>query len=269
MRTGELCWPQYSACVTVNDLYAVAATSFYGSMFYTLSGNPWGRSLLLSYPELFSDGIFSKAGPSAEQLENTSFKMFFFAQGYATVNEIEDVDNEGVIEESEKKRVARGEATLLPSQVAGTARTSKVCSFGRIFKGKKDKDGLVPVPLPEVDLPCDKEVCVVVSGPEPGYVATPSIFFALAQCVLDEREKMPRGGVLTPSAAFYDSATVFARLKRAGLLFDVVNSGEEVVEQEKEEQEETGEGIVLGVNEERIMKSELRQDYKDDGVRID
>jgi short subunit dehydrogenase-like uncharacterized protein len=268
MRTGEHCWPQYSACVTVNDLYTVAATSFYGSMFYTLSGNPWGRSLLLSYPELFSDGIFSKAGPSAEQLENTSFKMFFFAHGYATVPESDDVDKEGGIEESEKKRVARGEATLLPSQVAGTARTSKMCSFSRIFKGKKDKDGAVPVPYPEDDLPCNKEVCVVVSGPEPGYVATPSIFFALAQCVLDEREKMPKGGVLTPSAAFYDSATVFARLKRAGLMFDVVNSGEEEVEQDKEEQEETGEGIVLGVNEERIIKSELRQDNKDDGVRI-
>lgn len=268
MRTGELCWPQYSACITVNDLYTVAATSFYGSMFYTLSGNPWGRSLLLSYPELFSDGIFSKAGPSKEQLENTSFKMFFFAEGYGTVSEVDGVDDEEEVEESEKKRASRGEATLLPTQVAGTARTSKVCSFGRMFKGKKDKDGSAPASLPEDDLTCDKEVCVVVSGKEPGYVATPSIFFALAQCVLDEREKMPRGGVLTPSAAFYDSTTVFDRLKRAGVLFEVVNSGEEEIEQNKEEQEEAGEGIVLGVNEERIMKSELRQDHKDNGVRI-
>ena len=265
MRTGEVFWPQYTACVTVNDLYTVAATSFYGSMFFALSGNPWGRSLLLTYPELFSDGIFSKAGPSAEQLENTSFKMFFFAQGYAGGNDSSDDENECVKEESEKKRAARGEPTLLPSQVAGTARTSKVCSFGRIFKGKKDGSKSVPVEI----LPCDKEVCVIVSGPEPGYVATPSIFFALAQCVLDEREKMPKGGVLTPAAAFYDSATVFTRLGKAGLLFEAVNSGEEVEQQHcKEEQEETGEGIVLEENEERILKSELRQDNKDDGVRI-
>ncbi len=67
----------------------------------------------------------------------------------------------------------------------------------------------------------DKHVHVVVSGPEPGYVATPIIFVTLALCLLDERESMPRGGVLTPASAYYNSSTVIDRLRAAGIAFDV------------------------------------------------
>ena len=71
---------------------------------------------------------------------------------------------------------------------------------------------------------------VRVSGPEPGYVATPKIFVALARCLLDEyglegddsTHSLPRGGVLTPQAVFAYSLTIFDRLAEAELVFEVV-----------------------------------------------
>ena len=274
IRTGQLTWPHYSACITINDFYTVAATSFYGSMFYTLSGNSWGRSLLLSYPELFSADVFSKTGPSKEQLESTSFKMHFFASGYSTDEnenennmDMEDFRND---EESEKIQKAKRTAALLPSEVAITSSSSKACSFGRIFKSKKEQ------PQDTESLRPDKAVHVIVSGPEPGYVATPAIFFALALCVLEERETMPKGGVLTPSAAFYDSPTVFNRLQNAGLLFQVQSTSNiedkphtrdiEEEEEGKQDIDVTAESVLVG--EERILKNGLLEDSQENGVLI-
>ena len=236
MRNGQLQWPQYTAFITLSDIYTVAATSFYGSVFSALSTNPWGRSLLLSYPETYSGGVFSKKGPTQEQLDNTSFQMHFYGRGYSSVlentvkaekgekggkgrmSEVERavgklLDGEEE-EESEKKKVARGEAALLKSEVANTQSISNKCSINLWKKNTiKDKEDDEP----------NKFIHVIVKGPEPGYVATPAIFFALALCVLEEREILPLGGVLTPSAAFYDSPTVFNRLIRAGLEFEVVS----------------------------------------------
>ena len=271
MKTGQLQWPQHSACITVHDLYTVATTSVYGSIFYTLSGSPWGRSMLLSNPELFSAGIFTKAGPSKEQLANTSFQMHFFAKGSSSnTNNTDDDgggngdDNADNIENFEdrdeclKVKAARGEAALLPSQVSSTNNVPKACSFGRFINGKKTKPS-----NESTDISNDREVHVIVSGPEPGYVATPAIFFALVQCVLEEREIMPTGGVLTPCAAFYDSPSVFARLANAGLLF-AVHSDTEVMSKIREEEEgkcdenEAIIGIAVG-SEETILKTENTQ----------
>ena len=61
-------WPQYAAYATVGSAYNVAATAFYGGVFSALAGFELGRSLLLKCPELFTNGIFSHAGPSETQL---------------------------------------------------------------------------------------------------------------------------------------------------------------------------------------------------------
>mmetsp|Transcript_19846 Transcript_19846/g.19172 ORF Transcript_19846/g.19172 Transcript_19846/m.19172 type:complete len:532 (-) Transcript_19846:143-1738(-) len=272
MRSNELIWPQYSACVTLSNMYTVAATSFYGSIFSVLSSNSWGRSLLLSYPEAFSDGIFSKDGPTQEQLDNTSFQMHFFSKGY-TSNEVEDEDSEeeeleSVLDpDSEKKRV-RGRPVIKKAEVTGTSSSSKACSFNNIFKSEI---------ISRLDVPLlDKAVHVVVSGQEPGYVATPAIFFALAQCVLEERDLMPKGGVLTPSSAFYDSPSVFKRLIAAGLNFQVVSDsqsmyGDEGMAKEVVGNTEVGEEIILKeevANEVRINKIEQQDEALNSGVLI-
>lgn len=71
---------------------------------------------------------------------------------------------------------------------------------------------------------CDKFVVTRVSGPEPGYVATPMILVTLALAVLKERSSMPAGGVLTPSSAFYDVLNIFDMLNEAGVKFAVLES---------------------------------------------
>ena len=69
---------------------------------------------------------------------------------------------------------------------------------------------------PEPDL----EICARVCGPEPGYVATPIIFLQVAECMLEERDKLTRpGGVFTPGALFV-SSTLIDRLQSVGIRFE-------------------------------------------------
>ena len=71
----------------------------------------------------------------------------------------------------------------------------------------------------------DVHIVTEVSGPEPGYVATPAISVTLALCLLEEIGSMPRG-VLTPAAAFHASGTIFDRLREAGISFKVLKTEE-------------------------------------------
>jgi len=70
--------------------------------------------------------------------------------------------------------------------------------------------------------PPDKIVHTRVSGPEPGYAATPIFVVQSALTLLQERASLPCG-VLTPAAAFVGS-TLIERLVAAGIRFDVVKS---------------------------------------------
>ncbi|PUZ72789.1 hypothetical protein GQ55_2G423300 [Panicum hallii var. hallii] len=47
-----------------------------------LANSPLGRYLLLRYPEFFSTGLFSRAGPTEEEVRSGSFKMWFVGHGY-------------------------------------------------------------------------------------------------------------------------------------------------------------------------------------------
>jgi hypothetical protein len=134
---------------------------------------------------------------------------------------------------SSSRRSGRGQSqTLVPaiprSEVASTQSLAKACSTSgvlRLFGGAAASSTKEPEETP------DKEVHVVVSGPEPGYVATPAIFFALAMCVLEERERLPKGGVFTPAAAFFDCPSVFNRLMNAGINIQVLSSDTDLVAQ--------------------------------------
>ncbi|PVH65171.1 hypothetical protein PAHAL_2G436400 [Panicum hallii] len=48
-----------------------------------LANFSFGRSLLLNYPEFFSAGMFSRAGPTEEEVKSASFKMWFVGHGYS------------------------------------------------------------------------------------------------------------------------------------------------------------------------------------------
>ncbi|XP_020970708.1 probable mitochondrial saccharopine dehydrogenase-like oxidoreductase At5g39410 isoform X2 [Arachis ipaensis] len=51
-----------------------------------LGKTSFGRWLLLKYPSVFTFGGFSKNGPSEEEVESASFKMWFVGHGYSKKN---------------------------------------------------------------------------------------------------------------------------------------------------------------------------------------
>jgi hypothetical protein len=102
-----MAWPQYSAYAAGSYAYCMAdmacmcnvifmsivnswgskmATTLYGGLFSLLTTFDYGRSMLLAHPETFTGGVFSHTGPSDEQLQETSFKMTFFAQGFSEIS---------------------------------------------------------------------------------------------------------------------------------------------------------------------------------------
>lgn len=54
-----------------------------GAVFAFLASREWGRQLLLQYPRLFSNGTFTKEGPSAAQEAGTTFTFTNIAKGYS------------------------------------------------------------------------------------------------------------------------------------------------------------------------------------------
>ena len=80
---------------------------------------------------------------------------------------------------------------------------------------------------PETELMNNVLIQTSVSGPEPGYVATPIIFTVLALTLLEEFGQvnsklepcLPEGGVFTPGAAFFNSESVMEKLNDAGIMF--------------------------------------------------
>lgn len=73
---------QFAGYLLLPSLYATILFVIYGYIFSFLAGSPWGRNLLLSRPELFSGGLFSKEHPTQEQLNQTSFEIILRSKGY-------------------------------------------------------------------------------------------------------------------------------------------------------------------------------------------
>ncbi|CAK9322701.1 unnamed protein product [Citrullus colocynthis] len=56
----------------------------------------FGRWLLLTFPSIFSLGLFKKGGPSEHDVQNASFKMWFVGRGFEL---IDDNENKGIVVE--------------------------------------------------------------------------------------------------------------------------------------------------------------------------
>ncbi|KAL5079241.1 hypothetical protein RYX36_007662 [Vicia faba] len=56
----------------------------FGIILGLFGSTSFGRRLLLKYPSIFSLGGFSKNGPSEEEIESCSFKMWFVGHGYSS-----------------------------------------------------------------------------------------------------------------------------------------------------------------------------------------
>ncbi|KAM4693879.1 saccharopine dehydrogenase-like oxidoreductase [Discoglossus pictus] len=74
---------QYSAYAAVGGITSVIKLMFAGILFLLFTKFSCGRKLLIKYPKFFSFGYFSKEGPTQKQMDEASFTMTFFGQGYS------------------------------------------------------------------------------------------------------------------------------------------------------------------------------------------
>jgi short subunit dehydrogenase-like uncharacterized protein len=90
-------------------------------------------------------------------------------------------------------------------------------SFEIILRSKGYDHALTP----GYSVPPNKEIKVVVRGPEAGYVATPRIVMQCALAILNNKEEgyVP-SGVLTPSTAFWETDLI-DRLRHVGITYDI------------------------------------------------
>ncbi|XP_069625413.1 saccharopine dehydrogenase-like oxidoreductase [Ranitomeya imitator] len=74
---------QYAAYAAVGGIASVIKLMFAGFFFLLITKFSFGRKLLIKYPKLFSFGYFSKEGPTAKQMAESSFSITFFGEGYS------------------------------------------------------------------------------------------------------------------------------------------------------------------------------------------
>ena len=73
----------YSAYFTVPSYFVVFLFAVFGKLMQTLCNYSWGRWALLKYPRVFSYGLFSREGPTEQQMAQTRFQMNFVGDGYS------------------------------------------------------------------------------------------------------------------------------------------------------------------------------------------
>ena len=74
---------QIETYFTVGGLLALIGTLLMGAMFGVLASFEWGRSLLEAHPKFFSFGMFSREGPTREQINAASFVTTIVGRGWA------------------------------------------------------------------------------------------------------------------------------------------------------------------------------------------
>lgn len=88
---------QYGAYAGVGGVGNVVKMMFAGMMFWFLMKFSFGRNLLIKYPEFFSFGLFSKAGPTRKQMAGSSFQLVFYGEGYTQGKDPKDGKPDGKI----------------------------------------------------------------------------------------------------------------------------------------------------------------------------
>ncbi|KAM3716931.1 Lipid droplet localized protein [Dirofilaria immitis] len=67
-----------------------------------------------------------------------------------------------------------------------------------------------------------KQAVARCMGPDAGYIATSACVLASAVSLLNDADKLPQGGVYTPTAAFKDTG-IYGRLEKYGIRFEIVD----------------------------------------------
>ncbi|CAG8549898.1 8762_t:CDS:2 [Funneliformis mosseae] len=75
---------QISSYLVFSRFKYIAMMILGGSVFKLLARYEWGKNLLLKYPRFFTFGLFSKDGPTLEQIQQCGFYHRFYAKGIST-----------------------------------------------------------------------------------------------------------------------------------------------------------------------------------------
>jgi len=83
LSTSRLDKPiEYTPFVVCKSLPMALGIIVFAMIFALMTSFKMGRDLLMSYPHIFSFGVFKKGGPTKKQIDGTSFSMTFVGQGY-------------------------------------------------------------------------------------------------------------------------------------------------------------------------------------------
>lgn len=75
---------QFTSYIVFSRLWPLILMICYGWMFNFLAATPWGRRMLLNNPERYTAGLFSRTGPTRQQIETTRFETTFITRGFST-----------------------------------------------------------------------------------------------------------------------------------------------------------------------------------------
>ena len=107
---------QYSMYACVGGLWNLILLTLFGGIFQFLANRSWGRSLLLKHPKFFTAGLFSHEGPTKQQIEESSFYITMYGEGYSeggsALNRVEKPDKTIVV------RVGGPEAGYVTTPIA-------------------------------------------------------------------------------------------------------------------------------------------------------
>jgi hypothetical protein len=73
----------FSAYFTVANTFYLLILAVFGTIMQTFAKSSFGRSLLLTYPAIFSAGVFRHGGPTQAMIDTTTFTMTFIGSGYS------------------------------------------------------------------------------------------------------------------------------------------------------------------------------------------
>ena len=71
----------FAAYAVIPNVFALVGLLFGALVFVMLASFEYGRKMLLSYPEFFTVGSFSKKGPTEAQISGSSFSETFYCKG--------------------------------------------------------------------------------------------------------------------------------------------------------------------------------------------
>lgn len=73
---------QYFAYFTTMSIFHMIGVMLFGLMVFVLTKFSFGIKLLENHPRIFSGGVFSKDGPTKDDISKSGFKMVFHGKGY-------------------------------------------------------------------------------------------------------------------------------------------------------------------------------------------